>query len=145
MNNIITRHDISNKTNTEKWIGVISNTAEKQSKYFVTLMSLTVKLSDDKIVIIPEGFQFDGSSVPRFLEVVFRRYGPFLFASLIHDWMYVADYRRDELGAKAAQKFADEEMLLWSNATNFHSNWSLLDNWLLYKAVRWFGIKVYKR
>jgi hypothetical protein len=145
MENVITRHNISNKTNTEKWIGVISNTAEKQSKYFVTLMPLTVKLSDDKIVIIPEGFQFDGSSVPRFLEVVFRRYGPFLFAALIHDWMYTVDYRRRELGRKEAQRFADKEMLLWSDATNFYSNWSLIDNWLRYQAVRLFGKKVYKR
>jgi hypothetical protein len=83
--------------------------------------------------------------VPRVLEFLFRRYGPFLFAALIHDWMYKNDYKIEELGQKDAQKLADIEMLLWSDATNYKSNWSLLDNWLRYKAVRLFGKKVYKR
>jgi len=142
---IITRKNIHQEANGESWIGVIPNKRVDSGNYFVTLIPLHVELQDGTVITIPKGFSFDGSSVPRWLEVVFRRYGPFLFAAMIHDWLYVTDYRRDILGDKEAQRFADEEMLLWSDATNFHSNWSLLDNWLRYKAVRWFGRKVYKR
>jgi hypothetical protein len=145
MTSLITKDNISVAKNTQEWIGVVSNKLEERSMYFVTLDDLCVKLSDDTIVIIPKGFKFDGSSVPRVLEFLFRRYGPFLFAALIHDWMYKNDYKIEELGQKDAQKLADIEMLLWSDATNYKSNWSLLDNWLRYKAVRLFGKKVYKR
>ena len=145
MLHVITRSSIGSERNAHKWIGVSPNTTKSDDKYFVTLQPLHIELSDKTIITIPAGFEFDGSSVPRWLEVFFRRYGPFLFAALIHDWMYVTDYRRAELGTKKARKFADREMLVWSDATHYSSNRALLDNWLRYKAVRLFGKKVYKK
>jgi hypothetical protein len=59
--------------------------------------------------------------------------------------LYVIDYKRKTLGSKEAQKLADKEMLLWSDATNYYSNWALVDNWLRYLAVRLFGRKKYEQ
>jgi hypothetical protein len=140
---LITLHNIFSFENSEHWIGVVSNKRVSKEQYFVTLVDLNIQLSDNKKITIPKGFSFDGSSVPRLLENVLRRYGPFLFASLIHDWMYVNDYKRKELGLYKARSFADKEMLKWSDATNYHSNIALFDNWIRYIAVKLFGKKIY--
>jgi len=128
----------------EGTVGVILNKEVEGRKYFKILRPVEILLSDGEIVTIPVGFTFDGSSTPKYLECFLPRFGSFMFAALIHDWLYVIDYKRDDIGIKEAQKFADDEMLKWSKVLNNKTRWKRLDNVLRYKAVRLFGKKVYK-
>lgn len=107
--------------------------------HFVIERPIRVHLSNDDYIIIGKGFRFDGSSSPRFLWWALPSYGDFFFAALIHDWLYVNQYLHTYLGSREAQKFADKEMLLWSNKLNNNK----LDNKLRYWAVRLFGRKAY--
>ena len=122
------------------FIGVIPNKKRKDKKYFYTLRDIDIILSNGHLITIPEGFNFDGSSSPRYLWALFPRYGSFLFASLVHDYLYVIKYNSEKIGDKEAQKFADNEMLIWSNATHQ----SKINNLLRYYAVRVFGKFVFQ-
>ena len=126
-------------------IGVIANKQLTDRKYFVVLESIKVKLSNGYVVTIPKDFSFDGSSTPKLLEWLFPRYGAFIFAALIHDWLYVTDYLRDDIGMRDAQLFADKEMLTWSLKMNNKSIFNNIDNYIRYYTVRLFGKSVYKR
>lgn len=101
--------------------------------------NLRVTLSNGDVITIPEGFETDLSSIPEFLWGIFKPFGDFLLAPLVHDWMYRTKYKADELGAKAARKFADDEMYYISTLTNDKHWHNRLDNWLRWKAVRAFG------
>ncbi len=111
--------------------------------HFKLIVSLKVVLSDGRVLEIPEGFTFDGSSAPRFIWWLFPSYGDFLFAALIHDYLYHVKYLSDEVGFDLSQKYADDEMLLWSNELNNKKFGKRLDNKMRHKAVRWFGKKQY--
>ena len=145
MNDVITLKSISLVKTPEDLIGTVCNRRVRGKKYFVARKNIKIKLNSGDIITIPKSFDFDGSTVPLWLTWIFPRYGPFLFAAMIHDWLYVIDYKRKTLGSKEAQKLADKEMLLWSDATNYYSNWALVDNWLRYLAVRLFGRKKYEQ
>lgn len=110
-----------------------------RQNHFRTIKELEIELSDFDIITIPKGFEFDGSSSPRFLWWLFPSYGDFLFAALIHDWMYKTDYKRKTIGTYRARLFADNEMLVWSDTINQN----YLDNKIRYLAVRIFGKKFY--
>jgi len=111
--------------------------------HFRLIHDLRVILSDGREIIIPKDFEFDGSSSPRFIWWLFPSYGDFFFAALLHDYLYSIRYLSEEIGLSLAQKYADDEMLIWSNALNSKTYWRLLDNSLRHKAVRWFGKKQY--
>lgn len=110
-------------------------------KFFEISEGFEWMLSDGNIIFIPKGFRFDGSSVPGILTPLMPKFGCFMMAALVHDFLYVTDYRRLELGFKKSKKFADDEMLLISKAYNPNN----LDNYTRYIGVRLFGGKVYKR
>lgn len=112
-----------------------------KSSHFRLEHYLKITLSSGDVIQIPKNFEFDGSSVPRFLWWAFPSYGDFFFAALIHDYLYYTKQYSDEIGMKAAQKLADEEMLIWSNILNNKNFGKRIDNYLRYKAVRWFGKK----
>jgi hypothetical protein len=126
-------------------ISTIPNKKVVGRRYFKVRENLNIVLSDGSVIFVKAGFHFDGSSVPTWLRGVFPSYGPILFASMIHDWMYLNDYRREEIGLKTAQLVADKEMLIWSTVCNHETWWERLDNKIRYRAVRLFGKKVYKR
>ena len=112
----------------------------RKDAHFRLENDLTITLSNGDKVIIPRNFEFDGSSSPRFLWWALPSYGNFFFAALIHDYLYLYQYKHTILGYKKAQEFADKEMLLWSNELNDNK----LDNKLRYWAVRLFGRKAYR-
>ena len=122
-------------------IGVTCNRRIKNDKYFVVLHPVTIELSNGETIHIPDGFRFDGSSSPKWLRGVFPTYGAMLLPALIHDWLYITDHKRNEIGTRAARKFADREMFLWSQKTNPNK----IDNKLRFWAVRIFGKNVYIR
>jgi len=116
-----------------------------KKSHFRLLNNLSVTLSNDSTIIIPKDFEFDGSSAPRFLWWLFPSYGDFFFAALVHDWLYQNKYMSEDLGDKYAQKFADKEMLIWSNRINDRHFGKMVDNYCRYYSVRIFGKKVYKK
>lgn len=97
------------------------------------LRSVEIELSNGYNVIIPAGFKWDLSSVPRFLWGIFPPDGDFEAAALIHDFLYVNNLFN--------RRFCDKEMLIWSNYTNGTDTYNLkrLDNYLRFYAVRLFG------
>ena len=114
-----------------------------KKSHFRLSEGVSVTLSNQDVIDIPKGFQFDGSSSPRFLWWLFPSYGDFFFAAIIHDYMYQIRYMEKRIGQKEAQKFADHEMLKWSNLINDKNIFKTLDNYLRFYAVRLFGKKVY--
>lgn len=49
--------------------------------------------------IIPKGFDFDGASIPKFLNAWLSPVGVLLIASIIHDWLYKNTYLAVEDGS----------------------------------------------
>lgn len=101
---------------------------------------LEITLSFGEVIFIPSGFQWDLSSVPRFMWGLFPPDGDFELAALIHDYLYV--------NKLTSRKIADDEMLLWSKVVSgTYNKISIrnLDNQLRYIAVRLFGWTVWNR
>ena len=115
-----------------------------KDRHFVILEELTIKLSNEEIIKIPKGFIFNGSSSPRFLWWLFPSYGDFFFAAIIHDYLYHIRFKSDKINIKLAKKFADKEMLIWSDILNNRNFGKKVDNYLRYYAVLLFGMKQYK-
>jgi len=115
----------------------------EKGKHFRLNNSIRVFLDPEHSVKIPKGFEFDGSSVPRFLWWIFPSYGNFFFAALLHDYLYQTQYMHKDLGYQIAQELADIEMLEWSNIINNKNIFKKIDNYLRFLAVRLFGKKVY--
>jgi hypothetical protein len=111
--------------------------------HYIVEEELTIKLSDEEIIKIPKGFIFNGSSSPRFLWWLFPSYGDFFFAAIIHDYLYSIRFKSNEINIKLAKKFADKEMLIWSNIINKRNFGKKIDNYLRYYAVLLFGMKQY--
>lgn len=102
---------------------------------------LSFQLSNGDCIEIPKGFEWDGSSVPRFLWWLLPPDGDFEIGALIHDYLYI---KKRELNY--TREFADKEMLLWSKALSGTNNLSLrnIDNYTRYYAVRLLGWIVWK-
>lgn len=113
----------------------------KKNKYRL-LEDLNVQLSNDDIINIKQGFIWDGSSVPRFLWWLLPPDGDFELASLIHDYLYI-----NKNNLNYTRKFADKEMLVWSNVLSGTQNKISIrniDNYTRYIFVRLFGGFVWK-
>lgn len=147
----INRHN-AKEVNTSEYIGVNSR-QRNDDNYFVTTKYVVVSLSNGEGIEIPNGYEFDGSSVPKWLRWWKSTYGEFMLAALIHDWLYYSDYNRvilDNNGTpkyqdRKAKQFADKEMLFWSNIVNGFTKKRLRDNKQRYWAVKYFGTKVFKK
>lgn len=103
------------------------------------LEGVDIQLSDGSRIHIPAGYIWDLSSVPRFLWGLMAPDGDFQIAALIHDFLYEFNYK--------SRKFADKEMLIWSNAVNgtYKKSFRNLDNKLRYLGVRAFGWYVWNK
>lgn len=104
------------------------------------LESMTFLLSNGEYMEIPQGFEWDLSSVPRILWWLLPPDGDFEIPSLLHDYLYV--------NKLYSREFADKEMLIWSKVTSGTLNkWSIrnIDNQIRYIAVRAFGWYVWNK
>jgi hypothetical protein len=102
-------------------------------------------------ITIPEGFEWDLSTVPRFAWGFLAPDGDFELAYLIHDYLWVNKEEMYEFfeyyDCVFDQKFTDDEMLKWSKVTNgTDAFWSFrnFDNYARYYGVRGFGWLVWK-
>lgn len=110
----------------------------KSRKFFKLCKDVTVQLSNGEVHTIPKGMYTDLSSVPKILWSIERPYGDFLFASVIHDYIYVKKPKG------WTQKMADKEMLYWSKILNKSTILRRFDNYLRFYMVRMFGFLVWK-
>jgi len=118
-------------------------------KTYELVFEVKIRLSNKKLITIPEAFNWDLSSVPRIFWSLLPPDGDFIIAALIHDWLYV---NKDEAiewfegNGRKARKFVDLEMLKWSRVmhTGGFANWRTYDNYLRYFGVRLFGWFVWK-
>ena len=104
-------------------------------------ITLSQKNYQNEKIVIPKGFKTDLASVPRVFNSIINTYGDFMIGSLIHDWLYKTDFKRDELGDYKARLLADREMLIWSKKYNKNK----FENQTMFWGVRSFGAKIYKR
>jgi len=124
-------------------IGVICNTHMPDEMYFEAVIDIDIELSNGDNITIPRAFKSDGSSTPKILRGILPRYGPFLFAAIIHDYMYRNGYM-EEIGIDEGRKFCDLEMLKWSNRINNRTLGNYFDNYSRYLGVRIGGKSSYK-
>lgn len=85
---------------------------------------------DGKRFVIPKGYVFDGSSIPRPLWIIFPpSYDPAWRASAVHDYFYTHLYKR------YSKEFADDtfyRIMLKDGSSPLVAK-------LFYLAVKWFG------
>ena len=103
------------------------------------LEEIYVSLSNGYTILIPKGYTWDLSSVPRIFWWLLPPDGDFQIASLIHDYLY-----ENKIGTR---KNADKEMLKWSRVLSGTGKISLrnIDNYTRYIAVRLFGWIVWNK
>lgn len=106
---------------------------ESKWRQYRLLEEIKIGLSNDEIIIIPAGFEWDLSSVPRIFWAIMPPDGDFEMAALIHDYLY-----RNKLYTR---KFADKEMYKWSNKLND----KVIDNEIRFCGVRLFGWVIWNR
>ena len=100
---------------------------------------------DERQVEVPAGFLTDLVSAPTIAALVgIRRVGPYLEATIVHDYLYVAwQYLEDEADRKPRdedRRFADELYRAAMIAANVPANQVRL----IYHAVRRFGRATYE-
>lgn len=98
------------------------NIVMQSSQYmFTTVKDIELTLSNNDTITIPKGFNTDLASAPRFLWSIFRPYGNYTLAAIVHDYMYVIGY--------ANKKFADREFYRIMKACNANRFKRLLMYW----------------
>lgn len=102
----------------------------KSKKYWKINKPIDVMLSNNNVITIPEGFYYDMATIPKWLWSIVRPYNDALFATLIHDYLYIHQETHD-----MTRYQVDKEFLLWSNLTNRNK----LDNKIRYIFARAFG------
>jgi hypothetical protein len=101
--------------------------------------NIKVKLSNNEWITIPIGLKTDGRSSPKFLRNILPQFNRQILAFLIHDYLYISNYKWNELGTRKAQKFADDEMLFWELKLGMGK----FEAYSCYWAVKLFGRSVY--
>ena len=86
-----------------------------------------------RIITVPKGLLTDLASVPRVARSFAGRVGRHLEASIVHDWLYGAHV--------GSREFADQVFLAGMKAAKVPR----LQRWLIYRAVRTFGARSYRK
>ncbi len=93
---------------------------------------------DDQEYLIPEGFVFDGASIPKYFWNWLSPTGILLVPGLVHDYLYANEHliRKDRTpGEKKTQKECDE---IFRDAAISVNGFKVI-NWIAYYALRAFG------
>lgn len=123
----ITLSNVVSRLTNENDLIVSSHLYKSEHKKFRILQKdVSVTLSSGRHILIPKGFIWDNSTVPKWLWSIIRPIGDFELAALIHDYLYI-----HRIGTR---KEADDELLKWSNTINGNR----FDN-----HIRWFGCRVF--
>ena len=99
----------------------------------------------DITLMIPEGFVFDGASIPRIFWNILTPTGIFFIPGLFHDFGYKYNFYINANGKRvflgAGRKFFDKQ---FGNMSLFINDIIFLDN-ITYVALRGFGIFAWKK
>jgi hypothetical protein len=133
---IVTTENVVQRLTVDNLVQISYLYSYNSRKYWRLCKEITVRLSTGEVISMPEGFYTDLSSVPKWLWSFERPFGDFLFAALVHDYLYASKHWPD-------QKKADQEMLYWSKTINSSRRANRIDNYLRYYAVRLFGWTVW--
>lgn len=104
----------------------------------------------DLTILIPVGFEFDGSSVPKFAQWMEHPiFGKGIYGSVIHDFAYffhylwVYNHRNKRIGKLSVSRRTADDLVVEAWSTNSPDVGILsLNNdkkWIMEKAVRVFG------
>ena len=106
------------------------------------LKPLHIQLSKGDEIVIPYGFIWDLSSVPRILWWGLPPDGDFGISAIIHDYLY---QHRHTLGY--TREWADKEMLRWAKASHGTNGLSIknIDNHTRYYGVRLGGWRTWNK
>ena len=127
---IITKKNIISKLLKDNVIEQSYVYSYKSKKYWMITKQIDILLSDNTIISIPKGFYYDMATVPKYLWSIIRPFNDALFATLIHDYLYIHQETHN-----MTRYQADNEFLSWSNIINKNK----FDNYLRYLFVRIFG------
>lgn len=127
---LITKDNVIDLLMTDRIIGLWHVYSYKTPKWWEISVPIHIKLIyNNKDIIIEPGFDTDGSSSPRWLWSFLPPFGDFLFAAIVHDYLYV------ERPFGITQEEADKEMYNWSQIINDNR----FDNKFRYWWVRMLG------
>lgn len=107
--------------------------ADKIGKYRKLDEPVSFKLSNGKLLIISEGFEWDENSIPFIFQPFFPKSGIYAVPALIHDALYYL--------TEGEQKFADMEYGIWMCALRLKPKQIAFRLW----GVDIFGDKWWKR
>lgn len=120
------------------------------NRTFITTQEINIKLSDDRIIKIPEGFLTDLMSVPSWCWSFLKPFDVAFIGDLIHDYLYVnkmEEIKHFEGRIYKAQKFADSERNKWRKKITKYSKTNKLGfkNWLTNFMLNVFAKDFYNR
>ncbi len=88
---------------------------------FVLVGNWKITLPNGMQIMVPDGFVFDGASIPWYLRWLISSFGPLLRGAIVHDFGYRHDFLLDWNGEKFAikrgQEFYDDlfrDIVIWT-------------------------------
>lgn len=127
---IITKYNVIEKLLNDDIIQQCYVYSYKSKKFWKITKSIHIMLSNGNVITVPYGFYYDMATIPKWLWSIIRPFNDGLFATLIHDYLYIHQETHN-----MTQKEVDNEFLFWLNLTNKNK----FDNKIRYLFVRIFG------
>lgn len=114
-------------------------------EYFELMNSFIVDIGKGRLIEFKEGFKWDLSSVPSFLWWLFKPFGRFDLAYIVHDKVYQKKGKMN--GFNLTRKEGDELMkdIALELTDTRKISFRRLDSWIRYHTVRLFGWKVWNK
>jgi len=122
----------------------IGNDFIRKNTRWKLLEGFSVTLLDGSEYCVSGGLITDLASTPPILWSVLPPFDDALKAYLVHDDMYRRRHLMDVLGRKAAQKYADDNMLFLAKQYNSSTFRKRMNNQIRYRSVRAFGHLYFK-
>lgn len=90
-------------------------TTDKTERLWVITEDIEVTLSDDRKIIIEQGYETDLSSVPKFAWSILTPFDKGLFADILHDKLWTSKKTELEIHGSSykSRLFADNERKRW--------------------------------
>lgn len=109
-----------------EWVG------GKRPYQLIETLEYRSKLMNDLIIVVPIGYRTDFASVPRFFWRIFPPHGPYVAASVVHDWLC------DLMGSSGIDSKTTHKVFLEAMVELGVPGWKRV---CMYRAVQIFGPK----
>ncbi len=90
--------------------------SKEHPRHWVFTEDVEIRLSDGRLIVIEEGFIFDGASIPRWLWWLFKPIDEAFIGDAIHDYLWInkkVELEHFRYNINDARRFADDERLRW--------------------------------